>query len=83
MKWTGQEVAFHLRQAVKSYAGTTVHGFPGYAAGEAVPTLQTSVKWGLSLPNTASSDRGYSTRVTDALFRWRPTTVASTYSAKI
>jgi CubicO group peptidase (beta-lactamase class C family) len=38
-EWTGQEVV-SLRRLLSHTAGTTVHGFPGYAAGEPVPTLQ-------------------------------------------
>ncbi|OJF68943.1 peptide synthetase [Alteromonas sp. V450] len=38
-EWTGQE-AVSLRRLLSHTAGTTVHGFPGYAAGEPVPTLQ-------------------------------------------
>ena len=38
-QWTGKE-AVSLRRLLSHTAGTTVHGFPGYAAGEAVPSLQ-------------------------------------------
>jgi CubicO group peptidase (beta-lactamase class C family) len=38
-EWTGQE-AVSLRRLLSHTAGTTVHGFPGYASGEPVPTLQ-------------------------------------------
>ncbi|WDT85126.1 serine hydrolase domain-containing protein [Alteromonas sp. 009811495] len=38
-EWTGQE-AVSLRRLLSHTAGTTVHGFPGYATGEPVPTLQ-------------------------------------------
>ena len=38
-EWTGQDVV-SLRRLLSHTAGTTVHGFPGYAAGEPVPTLQ-------------------------------------------
>ena len=38
-EWTGKE-AVSLRRLLSHTAGTTVHGFPGYAAGEAVPSLQ-------------------------------------------
>ena len=38
-EWSGQE-AVSLRRLLSHTAGTTVHGFPGYAAGEPVPTLQ-------------------------------------------
>ncbi|PRO68352.1 serine hydrolase domain-containing protein [Alteromonas gracilis] len=38
-KWTEQDVV-SLRRLLSHTAGTTVHGFPGYAAGEPVPTLQ-------------------------------------------
>ena len=36
---TGQDVV-SLRRLLSHTASTTVHGFPGYAAGEPVPTLQ-------------------------------------------
>ncbi|MEP1447359.1 MAG: serine hydrolase domain-containing protein [Paraglaciecola sp.] len=36
--WSGQEVV-SLRRLLSHTAGTTVHGFPGYAANEVVPTL--------------------------------------------
>ena len=38
-EWSGQQVV-SLRRLLSHTAGTTVHGFPGYAAGEPVPTLQ-------------------------------------------
>jgi len=38
-EWTGQDVV-SLRRLLSHTAGTTVHGFPGYAAGEPVPNLQ-------------------------------------------
>jgi len=38
-EWSGQQVV-SLRRLLSHTAGTTVHGFPGYAAGETVPTLQ-------------------------------------------
>ena len=38
-EWTGQDTV-SLRRLLSHTAGTTVHGFPGYAAGEPVPTLQ-------------------------------------------
>ncbi|MAI36891.1 serine hydrolase domain-containing protein [Alteromonas sp.] len=38
-EWTGEE-AVSLRRLLSHTAGTTVHGFPGYAVGEAVPSLQ-------------------------------------------
>ena len=38
-EWTGQDVV-SLRRLLSHTAGTTVHGFPGYAAGKPVPTLQ-------------------------------------------
>ena len=38
-EWTAQEVV-SLRRLLSHTAGTTVHGFPGYAAGEPAPTLQ-------------------------------------------
>jgi CubicO group peptidase (beta-lactamase class C family) len=50
-EWTGQEVV-SLRRLLSHTAGTTVHGFPGYAAGEAVPTLQ-QVLNGAKPANTA------------------------------
>ena len=38
-EWSGQDVV-SLRRLLSHTAGTTVHGFPGYATGEPVPTLQ-------------------------------------------
>lgn len=38
-EWTGRDVV-SLRRLLSHTAGTTVHGFPGYASGEPVPTLQ-------------------------------------------
>lgn len=38
-EWTGQDVV-SLRRLLSHTAGTTIHGFPGYAAGEPVPNLQ-------------------------------------------
>jgi CubicO group peptidase (beta-lactamase class C family) len=51
-EWTGQE-AVSLRQLLSHTAGTTVHGFPGYAAGEPVPTLQ-QVLEGTAPANTSA-----------------------------
>eukprot|EP01093_Parvamoeba_rugata_P005795 TRINITY_DN186_c0_g1_i1.p1 TRINITY_DN186_c0_g1~~TRINITY_DN186_c0_g1_i1.p1 ORF type:complete len:503 (+),score=119.43 TRINITY_DN186_c0_g1_i1:161-1669(+) len=51
-EWTGQEVV-SLRRLLSHTAGTTVHGFPGYAAGEAVPTLQ-QVLDGVTPANTSA-----------------------------
>ncbi len=42
-----------LRELLTHTGGTTVHGFPGYAAGEPVPTL-VQVLDGLKPPNTAA-----------------------------
>jgi CubicO group peptidase (beta-lactamase class C family) len=50
-EWTGQEVV-SLRRLLSHTAGTTVHGFPGYADGEVVPTLQ-QVLNGVLPANTA------------------------------
>ena len=51
-EWTGQDVV-SLRRLLSHTAGTTVHGFPGYAAGEPVPTLQ-QVLEGAFPANTAA-----------------------------
>jgi len=51
-EWTGQEVV-SLRRLLSHTAGTTVHGFPGYAAGEPVPTLQ-QVLDGVEPANTSA-----------------------------
>ena len=51
-EWTGQEVV-SLRRLLSHTAGTTVHGFPGYAAGEPVPTLQ-QVLEGVKPANTSA-----------------------------
>ena len=50
--WTGQDVV-SLRRLLSHTAGTTVHGFPGYAAGEPVPTLQ-QVLEGVEPANTSA-----------------------------
>ncbi|WP_412725534.1 serine hydrolase [Alteromonas sp. D210916BOD_24] len=49
-EWTGQEEV-SLRRLLSHTAGTTVHGFPGYAAGEPVPILQ-QVLEGVAPANT-------------------------------
>jgi CubicO group peptidase (beta-lactamase class C family) len=51
-EWTGQEIV-SLRRLLSHSAGTTVHGFPGYAAGKEVPTLQ-QVLDGADPANTAA-----------------------------
>ncbi|WP_394221326.1 serine hydrolase domain-containing protein [Alteromonas gracilis] len=51
-EWTGQE-AVSLRRLLSHTAGTTVHGFPGYTAGEPVPTLQ-QVLEGTAPANTSA-----------------------------
>ena len=51
-EWTGQHVV-SLRRLLSHTAGTTVHGFPGYAAGEPVPTLQ-QVLEGTAPANTSA-----------------------------
>jgi CubicO group peptidase (beta-lactamase class C family) len=51
-EWTGQEVV-SLRRLLSHTAGTTVHGFPGYAAGKDVPSLK-QVLDGSTPANTAA-----------------------------
>jgi CubicO group peptidase (beta-lactamase class C family) len=51
-EWTGQEEV-SLRRLLSHTAGTTVHGFPGYAAGKVVPSLQ-QVLDGAEPANTAA-----------------------------
>jgi len=51
-EWTGQDVV-SLRRLLSHTAGTTVHGFPGYAAGEPVPNLQ-QVLEGVAPSNTGA-----------------------------
>ena len=51
-EWAEQEVV-SLRRLLSHTAGTTVHGFPGYAAGEPVPTLQ-QVLDGVEPANTSA-----------------------------
>ena len=51
-EWTEQE-AVSLRRLLSHTAGTTVHGFPGYAAGKPVPTLQ-QVLEGTAPANTSA-----------------------------
>jgi CubicO group peptidase (beta-lactamase class C family) len=51
-EWSGQQVV-SLRRLLSHTAGTTVHGFPGYAADEPVPTLQ-QVLEGAEPANTAA-----------------------------
>lgn len=51
-EWTGQEVV-SLRKLLSHSAGTTLHGFPGYAAAKPVPTLQ-QVLEGVAPANTAA-----------------------------